>query len=77
MITQTKTKKWGNSLGVVIPSNAVESLGLKEGETITIEIIQKQNVLSELFGKGSLKINKSSREMIDEFRRDFPESKWL
>jgi len=74
MITKTKTKKWGNSLGIVIPKEAVENMNLKLGEFVVVDIQKKENVLKELFG--SAKFKKSSKEMIKEFREDF-ESKWM
>jgi len=48
----TKTRKWGNSLGILIPKKEVENLNLKENQTIIIEITKKENPLKELFGFG-------------------------
>lgn len=45
-----RTKKWGNSLGIVIPKDEVNELGLKENEEISVEIAKKTNPLKELFG---------------------------
>ena len=33
-----RVSRWGNSLGVRIPQEAVERLGLKEGESVKVEI---------------------------------------
>jgi antitoxin component of MazEF toxin-antitoxin module len=74
MATEVRTKKWGNSLGVIIPSQTVEKLSLKPEESIVIEISKKENVLKELFGIAKTK--KSAREIIKEVRKDL-ESKWL
>ena len=35
-------KKWGNSLGVILPSAIVEKEGIKEGKKIVLGIIAKQ-----------------------------------
>ena len=50
MIT-CKTKKWGNSLGLLIPKDEVENLDLKEDQQIVVEIIKTKNPLKELFGQ--------------------------
>jgi len=74
MITKTTTKKWGNSLGVVLPRETVIDMNLKEGEIITLEITKKENVLRELFG--NLKFKKSTEQLLKEVRKDL-EGKWL
>ncbi len=74
MITKTTTKKWGNSLGVVLPRETVLDMNLKEGEIITLEITKKENVLRELFG--NLKFKKSTEQLLKEVRKDL-EGKWL
>lgn len=74
MAIEVKTKKWGNSIGVIIPNKTVEKLNIKPEENVMIEIEKKNNVLKELFGRAKFK--KSAKKMITEFRRDY-ESKWL
>lgn len=74
MVLEVRTKKWGNSVGVIIPSETVANLNIKPGEKISIEIFEKWNVLKELFG--SLKSNKVAEEAIKEVRKGL-ESKWL
>jgi antitoxin MazE len=34
----SRVARWGNSLGVRIPQEGVEQLGLKEGESVNVEI---------------------------------------
>lgn len=74
MAIEVKTKKWGNSIGVVIPMGAANKLNLHPEEAVVIEITKKENVLKELFG--ALKSKKSAEQMIKEARKDL-ESKWL
>jgi len=74
MAIEVKTKKWGNSIGVVIPIESIERLNIKPEEEIIIEIEKKNNVLKEMFGKAKLK--KSAKKMIEEFRKE-TESKWM
>ena len=74
MAIEVKTKKWGNSIGVVIPIETADKLNLKPEETIIIEITKKDKVLKELFG--SLKFKKSTEQILKEARADL-EGKWL
>ncbi|MBS3077306.1 hypothetical protein J4233_03460 [Candidatus Pacearchaeota archaeon] len=74
MTIEVRLKKWGNSIGIVIPNETIERLSLKPEEQIVIEISKKENVLKEMFGKARFK--KSARKVIDDFRKD-SESKWL
>jgi len=74
MTIEAKTKRWGNSIGFVIPMETVSRLNLRPEETITVEITKKHNVLNELFG--SLKFKKSTEQILKEAREDL-EGKWL
>jgi len=47
-----KTKKWGNSLGLLIPKKEAVSLGLRDGQEVAVELTKKTNPLRELFGFG-------------------------
>ena len=70
-----KTKKWGNSLGVIIPKNEVNKMNLKEEQEIVITIGKKENPLKELFG--AFKNNPITKEEFLKFRKEFEASKWL
>mgnify|MGYP001603937457 FL=1 len=74
MIIEVKTKKWGNSIGIIIPSETIERLNIKPEENIIIEVGKESNVLKEMFGKAEFK--KPAKEMIENFRKDF-DSKWM
>jgi len=74
MITKTKTKRWGNSIGIVIPRETVETMGIRQGESIVIDIQKEENVLRELFG--SLKFKKPTEKLLKEVRNEL-EGKWL
>ncbi len=52
MVVQAKArlKKWGNSLGVVIPKEAAERNGLHAGEEVEIRV-SKVSDITELRGK--------------------------
>ena len=74
MAVEVKTKKWGNSIGIVIPIEAVKRLNIKPDEEIVIEIEKKENVLKEMFG--SMKFKKSTKQILKEVREEL-EGKWL
>ncbi len=49
MAMQVEVKKWGNSMGVILPKILVEKENLEENDKIIIEIV-KQADLSDVFG---------------------------
>lgn len=49
MIT-CQTKKWGNSLGLIIPKEEALHLRLQENQQLVIDIVTVENPLKELFG---------------------------
>ena len=73
-MTEVKTKQWGNSLGIIIPSSLVHDLKIKLGESINITVEKKENPLKELwgFGKGKKLTQKARLE-----NRKMLESKWV
>lgn len=62
----SKTRKWGSSLGVVIPKQVVKEFKLRENEEIAFEITKKENPLKELFGSG--KFSKPTEQLLKEVR---------
>lgn len=70
-IIETKVKRWGNSLGVIIPSKAVEERNLKENENVRIIIVKdSRRAFRNTFGIGKGKITKSGQEFKDDARRE-------
>ena len=65
---KTKLRKWGNSLGIVIPLNKVKNENIKEGTEIKVLIKKDENVLKETFG--TFKFKKSTQKMIDEIDKE-------
>ena len=62
-----KTKKWGNSIGILIPIDEVRNFNLKENQEVVVDIVKKNNVLKELFGSG--KDDKISRKEFKTVRK--------
>ena len=61
-----KAKKWGSSLGVIIPKTVVEQQHISEGEQIVVAI-KKQHLAKEFFGILSA-WKKSAQKLKDEAR---------
>lgn len=63
---KTKIRKWGNSMGIVIPSGVLKQIPLNEGEEVVITI-HINNDLSDVFGSlKNWKIN--PQKLKDELR---------
>ncbi len=65
MIIESKLKRRGNSLSIIIPKEIVESRKLKEGDSIFINIVNKAD-LSEVFG--TLKRKRTGQEFKELVR---------
>jgi antitoxin component of MazEF toxin-antitoxin module len=70
---KAQTRRWGNSLGIVIPKKAVQELGLKPHEEVLIEVKKGGNVLKGMFG--TVRWKKPISEILREARREL-ESKF-
>ena len=64
----TKTRKWGNSLRIVLPRKTIIDENIKENQELKILIVKDSDVLKETFGMFKGKLKQSSQEMKDEFR---------
>lgn len=71
-----KIKKWGNSIGILIPKEEALDLHLKENQEVVVEIAKKENPFKELFGFGQKMGKKiANKEFLEA--REFFESKWV
>ena len=66
MIT-AKVRKWGNSLGLLIPKGEAEMLNLHENQDVVVDIVGTEKPLKELFGFS--KISKITKEEFIETRK--------
>ncbi len=66
-----KIKKWGNSLGIILPNEIIKSKAIVENEIIEIEIKKKNEPLKKLFGTLIRKI--STQKIKDEIREGWEE----
>ena len=63
-----KVRKWGRSLGVVIPKETIDKEGIKENEDITMLISKPSSVLRDTFG--TFKFKKNTEEMMKEIDKE-------
>ena len=61
----TVAKKWGNSIGVVLPAEMVRDEGIRPNDRVVVTV-KRVVPLKELFG--TLKTNKSTEEIMKEIR---------
>ncbi len=73
MMAEVKIKKWGNSLGVILPKNLVQEGSLHENDRLVITVAKRAN-LTSLFG--SLKMGKTGQQFKDEVRKGWKEKKF-
>ena len=64
-----KARKWGNSIGVILPKDVVEKIGIKDGSEVELLVGASQtNLLKELFG--SMKGKSKDKRPISEFMKE-------
>ncbi|HLC58044.1 MAG TPA: AbrB/MazE/SpoVT family DNA-binding domain-containing protein [Candidatus Nanoarchaeia archaeon] len=66
MATEVTVRKWGNSMGVILPKQLMEQEGLKENEKIFLEIVKEAD-LRDIFG--TLKTKVSGQKFKDMARK--------
>ncbi len=65
MAIEAVVRKWGNSVGVILPKELVERESLKENEKVLLEVVKEAN-LEGIFG--SLKRKMSGQEFKNMVR---------
>ena len=65
-------KKWGNSFGIILPKDLIESQELKEGSNIEV-IIQPKNItkVKDIFGIMKGKLKRDTADLLREVDEDF------
>ena len=67
MEIKTIAKKWGSSIGVIIPKEVVDAKRIKENDKITIEI-KTRSLAGNMFGFGKERFKKTAQQIKDEAR---------
>ncbi len=65
-----KVKKWGNSLGIVIPKETVNEENIEEGDELEVIMIKKTDVIKETFGMLKGKLKRNTDEVLAEVDRE-------
>jgi len=63
---EVEIKEWGNSMGVILPSDKLKKMGLRKGDRIEIEIIMKKRIDGFGITKGA-KPFEEEKEEHEEF----------
>lgn len=63
-----KTKKWGGSIGIVIPKEVVEKENIKPNEEIKITV-RRITLAKDLWNLGPVFEKRSTQEIKDEMRK--------
>lgn len=62
---KSRLRKWGNSLGVVVPQKVIENENAREGDEVILFLkTDSENLLRKMFG--SFKFKKSTDELMKE-----------
>jgi len=67
---ETKTRKWGNSIGLILPKEVTKSEKIKENEKLKILILKQNHMLKKTFGMFKGKWKKSAQTIKDEIRAE-------
>jgi len=67
MAIEVMTRKWGNSIGIILPKDLVEKQNLKENEMIVVNVVKKVD-FSDVFGM--IKKRKMSGQKMKDLSRE-------
>lgn len=70
MEIKAKTKKWGNSIGVIIPKEIIREQNIKPNQEITLMINNKPITKGKDIW-GTFKFKKSTEQLMREVDKDF------
>ena len=68
---KAEIRKWGHSLGIIIPKQFVKKLNLKERETVELKLKKTSGDLMSLFG--TLKFKESTEKIKKELKEGWKE----
>jgi antitoxin component of MazEF toxin-antitoxin module len=74
-IIRTKARRWGSSIGFVLPATTRKNLRIKPGQDVEISIRVAQNPLKDLWG-ALPRTDIPTRELLEQTRKETIESKW-
>ncbi len=66
----SQVRKWGSSVGVVIPKEAAKRANIKSGDKIRIVINPEKNPFNETFGALKGKLKRPTEKILKEIDRE-------
>ncbi|MCX6815804.1 MAG: AbrB/MazE/SpoVT family DNA-binding domain-containing protein [Candidatus Aenigmarchaeota archaeon] len=70
METEAKTKKWGNSIGIIIPKEIIDSKNIAVGDELILYIEKKKDKeKAKLMKEGYEEMNKTLMETHKEWEK--------
>ena len=66
MTAEVEVRKWGNSMGVILPRELIKAKELKQHDKVLIDVVKKAD-LTKFFG--SFKTKKTGQEFKNMVRR--------
>jgi antitoxin component of MazEF toxin-antitoxin module len=70
MEIKVRTKKWGNSIGILIPKEAIRKENIKPEQEVTI-LISSKPITKGKDIRGTLKFEESTEELMRQVDREF------
>ncbi len=68
MEIEVVAKKWGSSLGFILPKSIVDTFNINENDRIFIDL-KKKHLAKEFFGMLPAAFKKSTQELKDEMKK--------
>lgn len=68
---KAEVRKWGHSLGVVLPKPITRKLNLREHETVELKIKKRERGVMDFFG--TLKFSEPTKKLIKEIKEGWKE----
>jgi putative addiction module antidote len=70
METEAKTKKWGNSIGIIIPKEIIDSKNIAVGDELILYIEKKKDKeKAKLMKEGYEEMNETNMETHKEWEK--------
>ena len=69
MEVKTIAKKWGSSIGIIIPKEVVDEAEIRENDEIIVNIDKGRPKAGVLWGFGKNKFKKTSQEIKNESKK--------
>ena len=61
-MVEVELKEWGNSVGVILPSEKLKELGLRKGDRVEIDIVIKKRINGFGIAKGAEPFEEETEE---------------